>query len=52
VSKPELIEIVASNLALSAREQRRVYNFTMRVQLQRASEAQQAASAAQRAKSS
>ena len=52
VSKPELIEIVASNLALSAREQRRVYNFTMRVQLQRASEAQQAASAAQRTKSS
>ena len=52
VSKPELIEIVASNLALSAREQRRVYNFTMRVQLQRAREAQQAASAAQRAKSS
>ncbi len=52
VSKPELIEIVASNLALSAREQRRVYNFTMRVQLQRASDAQQAASAAQRAKSS
>lgn len=52
VSKPELIEIVASNLALSAREQRRVYNFTMRVQLQRASAAQQAASAAPRAKSS
>ncbi|HNE59631.1 MAG TPA: PilN domain-containing protein [Ottowia sp.] len=52
VSKPELIEIVASNLALSAREQRRVYNFTMRVQLQRASAAQAAASAAPRAKSS
>ena len=52
VSKPELIEIVASDLALSAREQRRVYNFTMRVQLQRASAAQAAASAAPRAKSS
>jgi len=52
VSKPELIEIVASNLALSAREQRRVYNFTMRVQLQRASAAQEAASATPRAKSS
>ena len=52
VSKPELIEIVASNLALSAREQRRVYTFTMRVQLQRASAAQAAASAAPRAKSS
>lgn len=48
VSKPELIEIVASNLALSPREQRRVYNFTVRVQLQRASDAQAAASAAAR----
>lgn len=46
VSKPELIEIVASNLALTQREQRRVYNFTVRVQLQRASGAQAAASAA------
>lgn len=43
VTKPELIEIVAGNLALSAREQRRVYNFTVRVQLQRASAAQEAA---------
>ncbi len=52
VSKPELIEIVASNLALTQREQRRVYNFTVRVQLQRASGAQAAASAAPAAKSS
>lgn len=52
VSKPELIEIVASNLALSQREQRRVYNFTVRVQLQRASDAQAAASRAPGAKSS
>lgn len=52
ITKPELIEIVASNLALSAREQRRVYNFTVRVKLQRASDAQKAASAAQGAKSS
>lgn len=52
VSKPELIEIVASNLALSQREQRRVYNFTVRVQLQRASDAQAAASSAPGAKSS
>ena len=37
VTKPELIEIVAANMALSPREQRRVYNFTVRVQLQRAS---------------
>ena len=47
VTKPELIEIVAANLALSPREQRRVYNFTVRVQLQRASDAQAAASGAQ-----
>ncbi len=52
VSKPELIEIVASNLALSPREQRRVYNFTMRVQLQRASDAQKATPAAAGAKAS
>ncbi len=52
VSKPELIEIVASNLALSQREQRRVYNFTVRVQLQRASDPQAAASRAPGAKSS
>jgi type IV pilus assembly protein PilN len=43
VTKPELIEIVASNLALRPREQRRVYNFTVRVQLQRANEAPKAA---------
>ncbi len=52
VSRPELIEIVATNLALSPREQRRVYNFTVRVQLQRASDAPKAASAADRATSS
>ena len=46
VTKPELIEIVAKSLALSPREQRRVYNFTIRVKLQRASDAQAAASAA------
>ena len=51
VTKPELIEIVASNLALSPREQRRVYNFTVRLQLQRARDAQAAASAAQRSAS-
>ncbi|MBK6615481.1 PilN domain-containing protein [Ottowia sp.] len=51
VTKPELIEIVASNLALSPREQRRVYNFTVRLQLQRASDAQAAASAARQSAS-
>ena len=46
ITQPELIEIVAKNLSLSPREQRRVYNFTIRVKLQRASDAQAAASAA------
>lgn len=50
VTKPELIEIAATNLALSAREQRRVNNFTIRVQLQRASDVRSAASAASAAK--
>ena len=40
------------SLALSPKEQRRVYNFTVRVQLQRASDAQKAASAASGAKAS
>ena len=38
LTKPELVEIVAGNLALSSRDQRRVANFTMRVQLRRSSE--------------
>ncbi len=42
VTKPELIEIVAGNLALNQREQRRVYNFTIRVLLKRATQAQPA----------
>ncbi len=46
LTKPELIEIVASNVALSQREQRRVANFTMRVALTRPTEAAAAASAA------
>lgn len=39
-SKPELIEIVAGSVNLSPRDQRRVANFTIRVRLTRASEAQ------------
>lgn len=35
LSKPELVEIVASNVAVSNREQRRVSNFTIRVALTR-----------------
>ncbi len=47
-SKPELIEIVAGSVALTPRDSRRVANFTIRVRLMRASEAEkmQAAAAA------
>ena len=38
LTKPELVEITASSIALSAREQRRVSNFSMRVALKRASD--------------
>lgn len=41
-SRPELIEIVAGVVALSPRDSKRVSNFTMRVQLMRASEAEKA----------
>jgi type IV pilus assembly protein PilN len=46
LTKPELVEITSASLALSPRDQRRVSNFTMRVRLLRASEAQKAAAAA------
>jgi type IV pilus assembly protein PilN len=46
LSKPELVEITAGSVALTPRDQRRVANFTMRVKLLRASEAQKAAVAA------
>jgi type IV pilus assembly protein PilN len=45
-SKPELVEIVAGTANLSLREQRRVANFTIRVRLTRASEAESARAAA------
>ena len=45
-SKPELVEIVSGSIAVSAREQKRVSNFTIRVRLLRASEVQKAAQAA------
>ena len=45
-TKPELIEITAGSVALSAREQKRVSNFTIRVKLMRANEAEKAAQAA------
>ena len=39
-SRPELVEIVAGTVTLSPRDIKRVSNFTMRVQLMRASEAE------------
>ena len=45
-SKPELVEIVANNVALSQRDQRRVAAFNLRFQLLRSSEAQKAMDAA------
>lgn len=39
-TKPELVEIVAGTVALTPRDQRRVANFTIRVRLVRASEAE------------
>lgn len=41
-AKPELLEIVSGTVSLSPREQKRVYNFTVRVKLVRASEAEKA----------
>ena len=46
LAKPELVEIVAGNLALSPRDQRRVANFTMRVQLKRPGEVRPASAPA------
>ncbi len=46
LSKPELVEIVASNVALSSRDQRRVSAFNLRFQLMRSSEVQKALDAA------
>ena len=45
-TRPELVEIVAGNLSLGPRDQRRVANYRVTVKLLRASEAQKAASAA------
>ena len=44
-TKPELVEIVAGTVALTPRDQRRVANFTIRVRLVRASEAEKTAAA-------
>lgn len=44
-SKPELVEIIAATVALSPRDVKPVANFTVRVQLNRASEVSKAAQA-------
>ncbi len=46
LSKPELVEIVASNVALSPRDTRRVASFNLRFQLVKSSEARKAMEAA------
>ncbi|MFN4005466.1 MAG: PilN domain-containing protein [Hylemonella sp.] len=42
-TKPELVEIVAANVTLTGKEQRKVFNFTLRARMLRASEAQKPA---------
>lgn len=46
LTRPELIEITASSVALTARDQRRVSNFSMRIGLRRASDQPKPASSA------
>lgn len=46
LTRPELIEITGKALTLSARDQRRVSNFSMRVALKRATDVQKAATSA------
>jgi len=46
LSKPELVEITAGTVALSQRDQRRVSNFSMRVEIKRANAPKDAASSA------
>ena len=42
LTKPELVEITAGSVALTARDQRRVSNFSMRVEIKRAGDAKAA----------
>ena len=44
--RPELVEITAANISLSARDQRRVSNFSMKVSLKRPSDQVKPASSA------
>jgi type IV pilus assembly protein PilN len=52
LAKPELVEITASTVALTSRDQRRVSSFNLRFQLVRASDAQKSIAAANVAASS
>ena len=45
-AKPELVEITSGTVALSTKEQKRIYNFTIKVKLVRASEAGKGSAAA------
>lgn len=45
LTKPELIEIVAANVNLSPKDQRRVANFSMRIQLRKPVDVEKAAAA-------
>ena len=45
LTRPELVEIIASNVTLAPRDQRRVSSFNMRVRLLRSSEVAKAAAA-------
>ncbi len=46
LSKPELVEITAGTVSLSPRDQRRVSNFSMRMEIKRTSDQKEAASSA------
>ena len=46
MTRPELVEITASSIALTARDQRRVSNFSMRVSLKRAGDQPKVAASA------
>lgn len=46
LSKPELVEIIASNVALTPKDQRRASSFNLRFRLMRTGEAQRAQDAA------
>ena len=49
LAKPELVEIIASNVSLSPKDQRRVASFNLRFRLVRSSDAQKALDAASQA---